>query len=153
MDECGVLKLEDSDRSEGELKRGPSGTFSSPSSVEVDGSAVEVLEPEELLLGKVSRGHICGKDIDVQRKLEGVPWSAASHVYTWLISLTNAKCPPTTGRALNPATFPSVVSYQSENGASFCPFAAYCATALMSMSHVLVSDMMAAVQISQSDLV
>lgn len=63
---------------------------------------------------------------------------------------TRAKCPPTTGLALNPLTRPLGVSYQSPNGCLFNPFAAYFLTDDMNRSLTSLVEAMAAVQISQS---
>ena len=64
-------------------------------------------------------------------------------------SLTNAKCDPTTGRAVNVSTVPFVVSYQSPKGPVFRPLEEYLCTDVIKRSRMFVELVMAAVHISQ----
>jgi hypothetical protein len=63
------------------------------------------------------------------------------------------RCPPTTGLARKPSGVPFVVSYQSPRGCELRPSDAHFLTELMNRSRAVVSVMIAAVQISQSECV
>lgn len=65
------------------------------------------------------------------------------------LMITNARWPPTTGRALKASGAPLLASYQSPRGALLSPLEAHFFTEPINKSRVVVSLTMPAVQIDQ----